>query len=389
MSARTRLIVLIASAPLILFVMLGGLLTRVSAGDDSYSFLGTFAEVFSLVTESYVEEVDVDKVMNGAMRGLAEGAGPDSAYLTPEQVGWYEKGEVPAGDVGLELTRQYYLRVVAVADGSPAARAGIRTGDYLRAIDGKPAREMAAFVGERMLRGKPGSKVTLTVIRGNAAEPHQVEVEREVIPTPKVTARVAAPGIGYLRIPAFLPATAKEVRERVAELEKEGVTHLIVDVRSSAFGKMDHGIDVARLFVKEGTLGVREEKRTGQRTFRTAQGDGAVKLPVTLLVDSGTSGPGEVFAAALAGNKRASLIGERTQGRVTEQMLARLPDGSGMLISYAWFLSPSGDPIHEKGITPDVEVATPEVEFGSEPPPGDPILEKALEKLAGASSPAA
>lgn len=381
MSARTRLIVLMASAPLILFVMLGGLLTRVSAGEDSYSYLGTFMEVFTLVTESYVEEVDVDKVMNGAMRGLAEGAGPDSAYLTSEQVAWYQKGDVAAGDIGLVLTRQYYLRVVAVADGSPAARAGIRTGDYLRAIDGKPAREISAVVGERALRGKPGSKVSLAVIRGNAAEPHVIEIEREVLATPAVTSRVATPGIGYVRIPAFLPTTAKEVRARVAELEKDGVTRLVIDVRSSASGRMDHGIDVARLFVMEGTLGVREEKRTGQRTFQAAPGDGPVRLPVTVLVDSGTSGPAEVFAAALAGNDRASMVGERTQGRVTEQMLAPLPDGGGMLISNAWFLSPSGDPIHEKGLTPDVEVATPEVEFGSAPPPGDPILEKAIEKL--------
>ncbi|RPJ72396.1 MAG: PDZ domain-containing protein, partial [Acidobacteria bacterium] len=208
MSARTRLLVLLVSAPLIVFVMLGGLLDRVFASQETYKHIRLFSEVISLVTSNYVEEVDVDKVMNGAMRGLAEGAGADSAYLTPAQVAFYQKGSQARGDIGVVLTRQYYLRVVAVGDNTPAARAGLRTGDYLRTIDDKPTREMSAVEGERTLRGERGSKVALAVIRGNAAEPHIVEVAREVIPPAQVTSRMAGNGVGYLRIPAFGPSTA-------------------------------------------------------------------------------------------------------------------------------------------------------------------------------------
>ena len=129
---------------------------------------------------NYVEEVKVDHVMEGAMRGLADGLDPDSAYLNAKQVKALEAGEtLPDGDVGLELTRQYYLRVIAARDGSPAAKAGLQTGDYVRAIDGKPTRDMSVFEGTRLLRGQPGSKVTLTVIRGNAADPHEVTLVRE------------------------------------------------------------------------------------------------------------------------------------------------------------------------------------------------------------------
>ncbi|MFB3852205.1 MAG: S41 family peptidase [Vicinamibacterales bacterium] len=383
MSARTRLLVLLVSAPLIVFVMLGGLLDRVFASEETYRHLRLFSDVISLVTANYVEEVDIDKVMNGAMRGLAEGAGADTAYLTPDQVALFLKGSQARGDIGAVLTRQYYLRVVAVGDGTPAARAGLRTGDYLRTIDGKPTREMSAVEGERALRGEPGTKVSLAVIRGNAAEPHEVDIQREVIPPAHVTSRMAGGGIGYVRIPAFGPSTAEQVKSSVAALKGTGANRLVIDVRSSATGSYENAIEVARLFVSKGTLSVLEAKGLEKRTFQAAAGDGAIALPAVVLVDAGTSGPGEVFSAALSGNGRAPLIGERTQGRVTLQKLETLPDGSGLLISYAWHLAPSGDAIHEKGLVPEVEVEAPDVEFGAPRPSTDPVLQKALERLGG------
>ena len=114
------------------------------------------------------------------MRGLADGLDPDSAYLTAKQVAALEsRAALPDGEVGLELTRQYYLRVIAAREGSPAAAAGLQTGDYVRGIDGKPTREMSVFEGTRLLHGQPGSKVTLTIIRGNAADPHEIPLVRE------------------------------------------------------------------------------------------------------------------------------------------------------------------------------------------------------------------
>ena len=129
--------------------------------------------------------------MRGAMRGLADGLDADSAYLTAEEAGLYESGrKAGAGETGIELTRGYYLRVIAVRDGSPAAKAGLQGGDFLRAIDGKPTREMSVFEGPRLLRGAPGSKVSLIVIRGNAADPHTVDVAREVPAGLDVTSRM-------------------------------------------------------------------------------------------------------------------------------------------------------------------------------------------------------
>jgi carboxyl-terminal processing protease len=159
MTFRTRLVVLLVSTPLVAFAIVGGLLGKTVSREESYKHLRVFEDVVSLIVTNYVEEVDIDKVMEGAMRGLADGLDPESSYLTPTEVGLLERKVDPEpGDVGLELTRQYYLRVVSARDGSPASKAGLRTGDFVRAIDGEPTRHMSLFEGQRRLRGAVGSR---------------------------------------------------------------------------------------------------------------------------------------------------------------------------------------------------------------------------------------
>jgi carboxyl-terminal processing protease len=342
-----------------------------------------FDDVVSLVTTHYVEEINVDKVMKGAMHGLADGLDPDSAYLTVDEVKQVESGAPlsPAG-VGLELTRQYYLRVVAARDNSPAAKAGLRTGDYIRAINNMPTRDMSVWEGVRALRGAPGTKVSVTIIRGNAADPHVVELTREADPPASVTSKIAAAGVGYLRIAGIGANTTSQVKSHVAELTKGGAGKLVVDIRRTTTGSYDDGIALARLFVGKGTLAVRETKGGPRETIAAAAGDGSITTPVVLLIDTGTSGAAELFASALNGNQRADLIGEHTIGRAAQQKLIKLPDGAGLWLSTSRFLTPSGGQLHEKGLEPTVAVDEPDVsEFGAQPPPGDPILDKAIERL--------
>src|SRR5947209_17639880 len=157
MSARTRLIVMTISAPVIAFAIVGGFLGNVMARDNTYQHLKIFDDVIGLITSNYVEEVNVDKVMNGAMHGLADGLDADSSYLLADDVKQISSNTpMPAGEVGLQLTRQYYLRVIAARDNSPAAKAGLRTGDYVRAINDTPTREVSVWEGMRTLRGAPG-----------------------------------------------------------------------------------------------------------------------------------------------------------------------------------------------------------------------------------------
>jgi carboxyl-terminal processing protease len=383
MTSRTRLIAILVSAPVIAFTIVGGVLGHAMARtDDTYANLRVFQDVVSLIMSNYVQQPNMDSVMRGALRGLAEGLDSDSAYLTQQQVRQVESGDQAGpADVGIALTHQYYLRVVSARDESPAAKAGIRPGDFVRVVDSRPTRDMSAFEGQRLLSGAPGSKVKLTIIRGgSAAEPHVVELTREVPPTADVKGRSQGDGIGYVRIAAFGRRATEQLRSQVASLTKSGASRLIIDVRNAATGDLSEGIAAARLFVSSGTLAVRESRSAGQAKIAATKGDGAITLPVTVLVDSGTSGAAELFAAALAGNKRAELIGERTVGRTGIQELIKLPDGSALWITSSRYLTPAGAQLQAKGLDPDVAVDQPEGEFGA-PPPADAILQRAIERL--------
>ena len=383
MTSRTRLWVLAVSTPVIAFALIGGYLGQAMGRDDTYRNLAIFGDVFDLVVDNYVEEVDVQKAMRGALRGLTDGLDSEAAFLTADLARSFEAKEAPApGELGIDVTRQYYLRIISVRAGSPAAKAGLRGGDFVRAIDGRATRDMSAYEGARLLRGPIGSKVNLLVIRSNApAEPHEITLVRERGTAAEVTSRMAGATAGYVRVPEFTTETSTRLKQAIDALAKSGATRYVIDLRGTSRGDLDEGLAAARLFVKSGTLGVRQTK-TGKETF-TAQGqDGAITAPVALLVDQGTSGAGEVFAAALDGNDRAALVGERTLGRAARQQLVKLADGSALLLSSVRYLTPGGQGIHDKGLTPDVDVDQPDVEFGGDVPATDPTLDKALEQLA-------
>ena len=381
MTSRTRLLVLAVSTPVIAFAIIGGYLGQAAPRDATYRNLAVFEDVLSLVLSNYVEEVDVRTAMGGAMRGLADGLDPDSAFL-PRELAQAAASGTTAGpaEVGVELVRQFYLRVVSARDGSPAAKAGLRTGDYIRAIDGRATRDMTAFEGARLLQGEPGSKVTLLVLRGSTIDPHEITITRERLTAPDVTSRMANATTGYVRVAEFTADTPARIRQAFDALRKTGAASYVVDLRGTARGDIDAGINAARLFVGSGKLAVRQLKTT-REDVAAQSADATIAAPVTLLVAQGTAGAAEVFAAALDDNNRAELVGEHTLGRAARQQLVKLPDGSALLLTQVRYLTPKSNPIHEKGLQPDVEVESPVVEFGMEPATGDPALERALERL--------
>jgi carboxyl-terminal processing protease len=381
MTSRTRRIVLWLSAPVVVFAVLGGFLSKATAREETYQHLKVYEEVVQLISNQYVEKVDGDKVMLGALTGLADSLDPDSAFLSSDQVKQVEaNAPLPTGDVGLDLTRQYYLRVIAARDGSSAAKAGLRTGDYIRSIGDNSTRNMSVFEGMRLLRGAPGTKVKLTVMRGGAAEPHVLELARDAAPAADVNGRMESGAVGYLRVASIGAKTADAAKSQAGDLVKNGASTIVVDVRRTSGGSPENGLALARVFVGQGTLAMREARGSAREPIAARTSDGAISQPVIILIDNGTSGAAELFAAALAGNKRAELIGERTIGRAAEQRLIKLPDGTGLWLTTTRYLMPDGSALHEKGLEPAVPVAEPEVDFGQTPPPGDPILEKALER---------
>ena len=384
MTAKTRLSILLVSTPVLAFVVVGGLVGQErGSGESSFRHLRVFQDVVNLVMSNYVEEVGIERAMGGAMRGLADGLDPDSSYLEAQQVRAVTAGEaLPDGEVGLELTRQYYLRVIAARDGSPAGKAGLQTGDYVRAIDGTPTRDMSVFDGTRLLRGKPGSSVTLTVIRGNAAEPHDVTLVREAWSGPSVSGRMIGADLGYLRVATFRAGAPEELQRKALELRKAGAASLLIDLRRTAEGPLENGLAAARLFVKSGTLAIKAGRDKADRTeVQAAPTDGSIDLPVTLLVTNGTTGAAELFVAAVDGNNRGEILGERTLGRAGLQKLVQLPENRGLWLTYARYLTPAGEPIHGRGLEPDVRIEEPTLEFGATAPDGDVMLDAALEHL--------
>lgn len=379
MTRSTRLLVLGLTTPLVLFTVVGGLLGQQRTAPGVYPQLRVFDEVVSLIFGSYVEEPDPDTVLNGAMVGLAEGLDPDSSYLDADQVKAVESTTPKAtGTTGLTVTRQYYIRVVATRDGSPAAKAGLQTGDYIRAIDGASTRHMSVFEARQRLEGAAGSTVTLTVLRGSATDAHEVKLTRVAPLSDEVTSRIVAPGVALIRIPAFSSSTSTQLAAAVEQATRQGATRLLLDLRRTAEGEPSLGIEPARLFVPSGVLAIRESRGASRQQTDAKDGDGRITLPVTLLTTNGTSQAAEVFAAALFENDRATIVGERTLGRAAAQKLVKLPDGSGLWLTHARWLGPKGTALHGAGLVPTVGVSEPDVEFGAHPTE-DPILDKAIE----------
>ena len=382
MSTRTRLIVVFASVPVITFTLLGGFLGRVASGEDTYRHLRVFEDVVSLISTNYVEPVDLDVVMEGALRGLAEVLDADSSYLLREDVDRIEAGQpLPEGRVGLEVTRRYYIQVVAAHDNSPAEEVGILPGDFIRAIDDEPTRMMSAVKGARLLHGEPGSTVTLSLVRGSTAEPYDVDLVRERLAQPGVSGRLLTGNVGYVRVSSFKPGTADELVATITRLTETGATSLAIDIRNNASGSYEEGVAAARRFVDSGTLVLREE-HGDRRTPIDATGIDTIDTSAVVLINAGTAGPAELFAEALAGSKRAETIGQRTAGRASLQKLVRLPNGTGLWLSWARYLKASGDPLDRNGVEPDIAVDFHMVELGEPLPSDDTILELALDHLA-------
>ena len=382
MGQRARLIILFATIPVVVFTLVGGFLGQAVAREDTYRHLRIFEDVVSLISKNYVEEVDLDVVLEGALSGLAAGLDTDSAYLSVADVSRLEsETPVPEGTAGLEVASQYYLQIIAARPDSPGALAGLIPGDFIRAIDGEPTRRLSALEGAARLRGAPGSSVTLSLLRGNTAEPYDVRLTRERQTAPVVTTRTIDVGVGYIRIAEFAIGAADKLEKAVQAVVNQGARALLVDVRNAAGGSYEEGISAARLFVDAGTLLKRVEQGSQEVVIEANAGSHAIDTPLVLLTNLGTAHAAELFVAALSGAGRADTVGQRTAGRASLQRLVKLPDGTGLWLSWARYVKASGDPIHRFGVEPTVEAEGLVVELGEPVPAGDPILDHGLAHL--------
>lgn len=324
-----------------------------------------YVSVYNAVKQAYVEPVDDQKLMHSAIRGLLFDLDPHSVYLDKTDAESFEEQSRGAYDgVGVELMRQPdgSLRVIAPIDDTPAARAGIKAGDVITAIDGKPFKPDEGD-NSGPLRGAAGSKVTLTIVREGKDKPFDVTLTRETIRVASVKSRMLEPGYGYVRISAFQADTAADFESNVETLKAQAggkLRGLVIDLRSNPGGLLTSAVQIADDLLDSGKIvSTRGRIAISDAEFAATPGDRLNGAPVVVLVDAGSASASEVLAGALRDNQRARIVGSRTFGKGSVQTVLPLDNGDSVKLTTARYYTPSGKSIQALGISPDV-VLTPE-----------------------------
>ena len=333
-----------------------------------------YVAVYNAVKEAYVEPVDDKTLMQSAIRGLLFDLDPHSVYMEHETAEEFDEASRGSyGGVGVELQRQPdgSLRVIAPIDDTPAARAGIKAGDIITAIDGKPFKPDEGDTSGP-LRGEPGSKVTLTVVRENKPKPFDITLTRETIRIVSVKSRMLEPGYGYLRIASFQADTAADFDRQLDQLREQAggtLRGLVIDLRSNPGGLLTSAVQIADSLLEKGKIvSTRGRVPISDAEFGATPGDRSGGAPVVVLVDAGSASASEVLAGALRDNQRARVIGSRTFGKGSVQTVLPLDNGDSVKLTTARYYTPSGKSIQALGIVPDVELhAAKDAENGGKP----------------------
>lgn len=358
-----------AFAGLFLFTFFVGFLlgsagaSQNSRQEDEYRYFKMFTDVFRIVKENYVGETSTRELIYGALNGMLRSLDPFSAFFTPEQYREFrQETEGEFGGIGIEIGMERGRPIViAPIEGTPAYRAGIRSGDIILEVNGEDTSNMSLTDVVRRIRGKPGTKVTLTILRKGADKPIRVELERAIIKIESVRwTRIQ--DIGYIRLSQFTEGAGRETERAIRSLLAQGVRGIILDLRNDPGGLLTEAINVSELFLREGKLIVYTKSKKGEvnRYFSRRNPVLPENIPLVVLINRGSASASEIVAGALQDHKRAVLVGERTFGKASVQNIIPLEDGSAIKLTVAHYYTPLGRLIDKKGIQPDIEVKVSE-----------------------------
>jgi len=333
-----------------------------------------FTAVFNLVKQGYVESVDDKELMQNAIHGMLAGLDPHSEYL--DQRAMEALGEDTSGSyagLGLEVvTANGSLRVVAPIDDTPAERAGIKSGDIITRIDSSTITPDNATQALTLLRGKPGTKVTLGVLHEGATVPEDLILQREKIRVASVRVRALDPGYAYIRIVQFQEETGSELRSKLAKLMKKGQPPLrgaVLDLRTNPGGLLTSAVEISDDFLDSGTIvTTRGRLKQSELSFSATPGDLLDGAAMVVLVDNGTASAAEIVAGALKDNHRALIMGRRTFGKGSVQTVLPLDDAHAVKLTTARYFTPSGISIQAAGIDPDIELGDLKLSLRDTPP---------------------
>ncbi|HEX3371729.1 MAG TPA: S41 family peptidase, partial [Candidatus Acidoferrales bacterium] len=356
MSRLARISVVTLSVIVFLYVGLGYVLGK-SSDDKSYRSLSVFGEVLQRIQEEYVDEPNMAVVTAGAMHGLLESLDPQSGYLSPREYADYRdrmKNGVH-GEVGITVSKRYgYIVIVSVVPDGPAEKATLRSGEILESIAGFNTRDMSVGQANALLQGAPGSPIKLAVIRRGKTEPQDFTINRGVIGPQHIVADRISDDVAYVRLPAIDALDVSELRDKLAQFDKQGMHKLLLDLRDCTRGDNSEAVAAAQLFLTSGKIGSLEGQTVSHKDFQ-AEADKAVwRAPVDVLISPSTSGAAEILAGAIKGNKRGELVGERTFGAASEQKIIPMDDGAALILTVAFYSTPDGKSIVEEGVAPTV-----------------------------------
>jgi carboxyl-terminal processing protease len=331
-----------------------------SGADLPLEELRVFTDVLERIKKDYVETVDDKELLESAVRGMLAGLDPHSAYLDVDafkelQVG--TSGEF--GGLGIEVGMEDgFVKVISPIDDTPAQRAGIEAGDLIIRLDDKPVKGLTLSEAVKIMRGKKGSPIVLTIIREGEDRPLTIEVVRDTIQVTSVRERILEDGFGYVRISQFQSKTFRSLSEAISELKKksgDSLRGLVLDLRNNPGGVLNGAVEVSDAFLNKGLVVYTEGRDTQSKLrFSATPGDLIDGAPMVVLVNGGSASASEIVAGALQDHHRAVIMGERTFGKGSVQTILPLNNGSAIKLTTARYYTPSGRSIQAEGVEPDI-----------------------------------
>lgn len=336
--------------------------TQVAALDKStYKTLRTFNEVLDIVEKNYVEEVDANTLIKGAIDGMVKSLDPHSSFMTADM---YKELEVDTrgsfGGIGIEITMSKgVLTVVSPIEDTPAYKAGVKSGDQIVMIDGQSTKDITISEAVKKLRGKKDTKVTLAIIREGLAKPKDFVLIREDIKIKSIKSKTFDKNIGYIRLAAFQERTTADLKKTLREVTEkmQPLQGLVLDMRNNPGGLLNQAVEVSDVFMKSGIIVSTRGRTKSMESKNTARNDGdEPTCPMVVLVNEGTASAAEIVAGALQDSGRAVIIGTQTFGKGSVQTVIPLEDGSALKLTTAKYYTPNGRSIQAEGIVPDIIV---------------------------------
>jgi carboxyl-terminal processing protease len=396
MTKRFKWTVVGTSTVIVVSLLLGARNGRAVAADDVYGHLKVYSDVLTRIKTEYVEEPDMKSVTLGAINGLLEAVDPFASYLNADQYRQYEKSEDTAtAGVGLILAKRYgYVAVVDALPGSPSEKANISNGDLIESINNVATRDMPLAYAEELLRGAPGSKVEITVLRLRNPDPQKITLTRTNVPFPDVYAKMLPDDVGYVHVASLATNRVAETKSKVEDLTKQGAKYIVLDLRHCSTGQQENGIALANLFLDSGEITYLQGQKTARKDFEAKADEDIWKGPLVVITDRATAGGAEIAASALLDDKRAQVVGERTYGDASVRRTIEMEDGAAIILSVAKYYSPAGKAIQDTGVVPSVQMPendnTPELDENGNPIPGtapknteDNLLKQSIELVTG------